>query len=165
MTQSDDKIFCSSNAWNSYIHLFSFIFPRYITNQFIDQLPVHLHWDHRGQAQILESRKFFQAFFSQLTASVASATGLSLKARDWGFTPTAMSIRPSYSCRKQKENISKTLPSSLTPHQLISYFQQLEILVTALFQWSSLHFKIILKNTFCLISVSRLQQIFKHFLI
>ena len=150
------------------IHIFIFsssFFPRYITNQFIDQLLVHLHWDHRGQAQILASRKFFQAFFSQLTASVASATGLSLKARDWEFTPTAMSIRPSYSCRKQKEIISKTLPSCLTPHQLISYFQQLEILVTALFRWSSLHFEIILKNTFCLISVSRLQQIFKHFLI
>ena len=159
MPQSDDKICCGSNTWNSYIHLFIFIFPRYITNQFIDQLPVHLHWGHRGQAQILASRKFFQAFFSQLTASVASATGLSLKARDWGFTPTAMSIRPSNSCRKQKENISKALPSC-------SYFQQLEILVTALSRWSSLHFKVIqLKNNFSLISVSRLQQIFKHFLI
>ena len=134
MPQSDDKICCGSNT-NSYIHLFIFIFPRYITNQFIDQLPVHLHWDHRGQAQILASRKFFQAFFSQLTASVASATGLSLKARDWEFTPAAMSIIcPSYSCRKQKENISKALPRCLTPHQLISYFQQLEILVTALFR-------------------------------
>ena len=82
--------------------------------------------------KILASLKFFQAFFSQLTASVASATGLSLKARDWEFTPAAMSIRPSYSCRKQTEIISKTLPSCENPRLLISYFQQLEILVTAL---------------------------------
>ena len=89
-------------------HLFIVIFFQVHYKLIIGQLPVHQHWDHRGQGQILASLKFFQAFFSQLTAYVASVTaGLSLKARDWGFTAASMSIRPGYSCRKQRENISK----------------------------------------------------------
>ena len=59
--------------------------------------------------------------------------GLSLRAKGQGFSPATMSVSPSYSYRKQKENRAKrTSKTTIIPLLLIAYTWLLEILATAL---------------------------------